>query len=75
MQYEPVMGVHQILWRYAFEELEFDFERRLSRGQSGAITQPENMRVHRHRRLTKGRVQHNVGCFASHSGESFQRFA
>ena len=33
------------------------------------------MRVHRHGRLAKGRVQHHIRRFAAHTGQGFQRGA
>jgi hypothetical protein len=46
-----------------------------ARRQTGSVAQPEDVRVDGHGGLTKGHVQHHIGCFAAYAWQSLQGFA
>ena len=75
MQDQPVVRIHQVLGRNAFEQLELHSQRRFARGQAGAVAHAKDVGVDGHGRLTKSGVEHHIGRFAAHAGQGFQGFA
>ena len=63
-----MVRIHQIRSWYAFEQTHFDFIGVGAGRQTGAVTDPENMRVHRHGGFAESHVQHHVSGFASYTG-------
>ena len=70
-----MVGVLQIGRGHPLQQFVFDFIGRLSRGQSGAVRQPEQMGVHRDGGLAKSNVQDHVGRLAAHAGQGLQGLA
>ncbi len=70
-----MVGVDGVFRRHALEQLLFHFQRCFSGGQTGAVADAEDVRVHRHGRLTKTDIEHHIGRLAAHAGQGFQRFA
>ena len=64
-----MVRVHRVRGRHALQQLQLDGQRRFARRQPGAVADAEDVRVHRHRRLAKGHVQHHVGGLAAHAGQ------
>ena len=67
-----MVGVALVFGGGARLERLLDRERRLARGEPGAIGDPENMGVDRDRRLAEGHVQHHVGGLASNPRKRLQ---
>ena len=61
----------QIGWD-TFDQPILDRAHRCSWCQTGAVAKAEDMRVHCHRWLTEGDVQHDVGRLATDAGQCFQ---
>ena len=53
----------------------FDFARVFPGRQTGAVADPENMRVDRHGGLAKRHIQNHIGGFAPHTRQGLQRRA
>ena len=75
MQDQPMMRVLQEFRRNMLEQALLDRERGLALRQPGAICNPEDMRVHGHRRFAERRVQHHVRGLATDPRQGFQRCA
>src|SRR5215831_1922347 len=75
VQDQPVMSIALVFGRRDRLERGLDRQRRLPRGESGAIGHPENVRVDRDRRLAKGDVQHDIGGLATDPGQRLKRGA
>ena len=69
------MGIEQVLRRYTFEKLAFDYQRRFTQCQAGAIRHPEYMGIDRKGRLAKSGIQYHVSGFATDTGQGFQCLA
>ncbi len=65
--------VDQILRRNSFEQLHFHRQWGLAGRQPRAIADTEDVRIDRHRRFTKGNIQHHVGSFAPNARQSLER--
>ena len=70
-----MVGVQHVRGRDALEQLLLYFQRRLAGGQTCAVAQAKDVRVHRHGGLAKGHIEHHVGGFAAHAGQGLQRLA
>ena len=73
MQNKPVMCVQFVVRGRRFFELLFHRQRRLSRRQTCAITDSEDMRIDRNRRLTECHVENHIGRLPPYSGKRFER--
>ena len=60
--------------RDGFETL-LDLERRLAGRETGAVAEPEDMRIDRDRRLAERDVEHDTGGLAPDPRQSFERLA
>jgi uncharacterized membrane protein len=74
VQNKPVVCMTLVFGRHRLLELAFDFERRLADGQPGTVSDPEDVRVDRNRRLAKGDIENHIGRFAADAGQCFKRF-
>ena len=61
-------------WRHGLDEPLLHFEWVLTRGESRAIRDAEDVRVDGDRGLAERDVQHDIGRLATHAGQFFQRF-
>nr|GFC26768.1 putative LOV domain-containing protein [Tanacetum cinerariifolium] len=64
---QPVMGVEEIILGHELHQFVFHFNNVLARGDSGAVADPENMRVHRHGQLAECCIEHDVSGLASYA--------
>ena len=74
-QDQPVVGVDAEFLRNGLEQLLFHFQHGFARRQPGAVGDPEDMRVDRHRRLAESGVQNDVCGLAAHARQGFERGA
>ena len=72
MQDQPMMRPQPKRGRGMFIEHFFDSQRRFTFGEARAIANAEDMRVDSKGFGAKGRVHHNIGSFAAHTGQAFQ---
>ncbi|MNI91457.1 hypothetical protein D3C73_1491200 [compost metagenome] len=63
------MGIEQIILGYEPEQFFLDFQYRLAWSDTGAIADPENMRVDRHGGLAEGCIEYHVGGLAANTGQ------
>jgi hypothetical protein len=70
-----MVGVLEIALRDHLEQACLDFQRRLAGGEAQAMRHPEHVRIHGQCGLAEGRVEHNVGGLAAHSGKRLQCLA
>ncbi len=63
-----------VLFGHHLEQFFLDFQYRFSRCQADAVTDTENMRIHRHGGMPECRIEDDIGCFAPHTGQALQRF-
>jgi len=70
-----VVRIDQVFGRDAFEQLLLHFQRRFARGEARAVAEAKDVRVHRHGRFSKRRVEHHIGGFAADAGQGFEGFA
>src|SRR5487761_2485145 len=75
MQDEPVVCVDEVLGGHALEQFQLDRQRRPAGRQTGAVADPEDVRVHRTGGLAEGHVEHHIGGLAAHARQRFERFA
>ena len=57
------------------EQRVLDVTNGFPRRQAGTVAQSENMGVYGERRLAKGDIEDDIGCFASDAGQGFQGVA
>ena len=70
-----MVGVLHELSGHESQQFLFHLQGRLARGDSGAVTEAEDVGIHRHRRLSEGGVEHHVGGLSSDAGQRLQRLA
>jgi len=75
VQNQPVVGVPPERLGDDFLELCLDLVDRLSRRQTGAITDSENVSVDRKGLLAESRVENDISGLAADAGQSLQFFA
>ena len=75
MQNQPVVCVHQILRWDTLEQCQLHRQRIFSRCQAGAVADAKDVGINRHRRLTKGHVEHHVGGLSADAGQGDQGLA
>ena len=63
------MRMHHKFLRNGFFQPFFNRIRGLALGQTQPVADPEDMRIHRHGRLTKGDVENHIGGFSSNTGQ------
>jgi hypothetical protein len=69
MQDEPVVGIHHVFDRNAFEQFEFYIQRCFTRGQAGTVAKSKQVCVYGHGGLAKGHIQHHIGGFSAYAGQ------
>lgn len=69
------MGIEHEFVGDEFDEFFFDFHHVLAGGDTGAITDPEDMRIDGNGRFAKGGIQHHIGGFAPDPGQGLEGFA
>ena len=62
------MGVQQVRFWNEFHEVFFDLHYVFTGGNTGSVTDPENMGVYGHCQLPERGIEHNVCCFTPYSG-------
>ena len=65
MENQPVVSILQVFFRYGLEKFQFHLERRFSLRHAGSVCDPEDVRVYRYGRFTKGRIKYNIGRLSS----------
>ena len=72
VQYQPVMGVLFEFIRYQAQQVLLDFSHILAGCDSGPVGYPEDMGVDGNGWMAEGRVEYDIGCFTTHTGQCFQ---
>jgi hypothetical protein len=67
MQDEPMMGIHKEVLGNPFHEFVFNLKDIFTRGKPCAIGDSENMGIHCNRWFAKGRIEDDIGGFASNA--------
>ncbi len=75
VQDQPVVGVEQVVLGHAPQQRLLDLQHVLARREPGAVGQPEDVSVDRHRRLAEDGVEHHVGGLAADAGQGLERLA
>ena len=72
MQYQPVVRILAKLSRDQPEQSFFDFQRGFARCDTGAVGNPENMRIDGDGCFAEGGIQDDVGGLAADPGQAFE---
>jgi len=70
-----MVGVLQERAGHAAQQFPLHLQGRFAGGDAGAVTDPEDVGVHRYRGLSKGGIEHHVGGLAADAGQPLQRLA
>ena len=70
-----MVGVQPEFFGCGFQQFLFNGQRCFTRGDAGAVGNPEDVSVDGDGRFTKGDIQHDICGFASHPGQFLQRGA
>ncbi len=69
-----MVGIEQVRLGHELHQLLLHLHYVFPASDTGAVTDPEYMRIHGHGQLSKGGVEHHVGGLAAHAWQGFQRF-
>lgn len=67
------MSTLEVGWRGDLSEPFFHVIGAFARRQSGSVADPKDMGVHSDGRVTESLIEHHIGGFAAHTGQTHQR--